>query len=121
MKLSQLQKKYPKAYYKFVTYFRKTQPKSMCQEVYEMMDRVKDYDVRGWWKEITDFMDKQGVIIAMGVTTYTNSFHYVIWRQIKKNNGFVNGYMSDDFKFRKQAETKAIEKAFQILEGRSKE
>ena len=63
MKLSQLQKRYPKAYYNFIAYFRKRQPESMCQEVYEMMDRVKDYDVRGWWKEITDFMDKQGIKI----------------------------------------------------------
>ena len=95
MKLSQLAKKYPKAWKQY--YLSK-----QCEGFFA------DDDIREYWSYITDFMDKQGIKIY----AYPNgkSWMYVIIGVFRIERGLKN---------RQQAETKAIEKAFKILEERT--
>jgi len=90
----------------------------MCQEVYDMMDRVKDYEVRGWWREITDFMDKQGIYMAYYIDEYAPPlFMYYIYDKVDGKE------YKEDLVYEKRSimETKVIKKVFEILEERSKE
>lgn len=91
----------------------------MCQEVYEMMDRVKDYDVRGWWREITDFMDKEKLVIELRFD-FPDRFKFII-NYYEHGIGEKMYWHGSGFKNRKQAETQAIKEAFEILHERSKE
>ena len=104
MKLSTIKKRYPNAFHKFYT-------SKFCENYYLRIANVPimETDARNHWKEITDFMDKQGIKIY----AYPNgkSWIYVIIGVFRIERGLKN---------RQQAETKAIEKAFEILEGRSK-
>lgn len=100
MKLSQLAKKYPKAWKQY--YLSK-----QCEGFFA------DDDIREYWSYITDFMDKQGIII--GITFFEE---IKIFQGVLDYGDFVG--RTDNFKSRSQAETEAIEKAFEILEGRSK-
>ena len=105
MKLSTLKKKYPNTFHKFYT-------SRFCENYYLRIANVPilETDVRNHWREITDFMDKQGIKIYV----YPNS---KFWTCV-----IVGVFRIErELKNRQQAETKAIEKAFQILEERSKE
>jgi hypothetical protein len=108
MKLSQLRKKYPSAIDKFV-YDKDGHYKEWTNEY---VDSIYDIDIRYLWKPITDFMDKQK---KGGIKIFAHpegkSWLYVIIGVFRIERGLKN---------RQQAETKAIEKAFEILEGRSK-
>ena len=96
MELLQLAKKYPKAWKQY--YLSK-----QCEGFFA------DDDIREYWSYITDFMDKQGIKIY----AYPNgkSWIYVIIGVFRIERGLKN---------RQQAETKAIQKAFEILEERIK-
>ena len=101
MKLSQLQKKYPKAFDKFIKRYTYT--------------HALDNNIREWWSDITDFMDKQGIIIT--TSTYGRLFYGAIYiKDIDKEVCFE--WESKCVTSRSQAETKAICKAFEILEER---
>lgn len=105
MKISQLEKKYPKGFDKFIN------------EMKLDYDYLESEDIRCYWKEITDFMDKQGIKISLDVEDwifYQGKISFI--RDIE--NLFI---YTPCFKFRKQAETKAIAKAFEVLENRLKE
>lgn len=103
MTLKQISKKYPKAVSMF---FKK------YGGVY-----TEYYDIRALWKEITDFMDKKKLILEVQYADYHKAFYYFI-NDVNNNS---EGWISPNIKSRHQAETKGLEKCFQILEERSKE
>jgi len=109
MKLSQLQKKYPKAF-KLLTKSKRIK--------FESFWHHQDDDIRAHWKGITDFMDKQGIYIAYYIDEYAPPlFIYYIYDKVEKKE-----YKEDTvYEKRFIMETKAIKKAFEILEERSKE
>ena len=98
MRLLQIKKKYPKA---FTKWFNSQYAEYTVNFLYN--------NIRDHWKEIVDFMDKQGIKIY--AYPIDKSWTYVIIGVFRIERGLRN---------RQQAETKAIEKAFEILEGRSK-
>ena len=105
MKFKQLGKRYPKAFDVFI------------DKMNLDYDYIMDADVRCYWKEITDFMDKQEVII----TTHYITYHlakpcFAIDIKNTKNLILFSTILSNK---RSVAETKAIDKAFEILEERS--
>ena len=113
MKLRIIKAKYPKAFQTFVA-------------------KRKDIiylsaDIRGYWKEITDFMDKQGLRIY--ILNYGGFFKPIIIDRKDEKHRTVYVYKNQNmntksdslFKKRNQAETLAIKKAFQILEEKLQE
>ena len=100
MKLQIIKRKYPKAFQTFIV-------------------KRKDIiylsaDVRSYWKEITEFMDKQEIFITIEKPCV--GFNFYVWDELSEK------HESDyDYLFRDKAETLAIEKAFQILEERLQE
>lgn len=102
MKLKQLSKKYPKAWKQYYL-------SNYCDRYFD------DDDVRDCWRGITDFMDKQGIYIDLEYL-YLRGFKYCVTYCISGELEFAH---SEYYDYRKQAETKAIEKVFKILEERS--
>ena len=113
MKLQIIKRKYPKACQTFIA-------------------KRKDIiylsaDVRGYWKEITDFMDKRGLEIFM--LNYGEFFKPIIINRKDDKHKTIYVYKNESmntksdclFKTRNQAETLAIKKAFQILEEKLQE
>ena len=103
MKFKQLGKRYPKAFDVFI------------DKMNLDYDYIMDADVRCYWKEITDFMDKQGILILINHITFGIEWRYDIEILANRSVSFQR-----DIKSRKLAEIKAIEKAFEILEQRLK-
>lgn len=107
MKISQLKKKYPKGFDKFINKMKLD------------YDYLESEDIRCYWKEITDFMDKQGIIYTVKFDNITNELIPEIFE--KCLDGYFFKYELGRFKKNDKAETKAICKEFEILENRLKE
>ena len=104
MKLSQLKKKYPKGFTLFELQFDKWYNAYIDYEL----------DVRDEWADITDFMDKRGIYLNIHILSDGTFRSYCVVNSDYKYKGVLDIYN----KSRKEAETKAIEKAFEILESR---
>jgi len=100
MKLSQLKKKYPKAFAKF-------------EKGYDYSGTF-DYNVREWWSDIVDFMDRQGIKGEVSYNRMDVEFLATIYYG-------CDMFTFDFYKSRRASETQLIDKLFQILEERSKE
>lgn len=108
MKLSTLGKRFPKAY-KQLTKTKRVK--------FETWWHLKDDDVRDHWRLITDFLDSQEIIISIKFETRNNCFLTKIYFH-KVKHWYNRHYEVSDSISRKQAETKAICKAFEIVESK---
>lgn len=108
MKLSQLQKKYPKAFDKFFV-------SNKCP--YPLTDDVLDSDARDYWVNITDFFDKNHIIMMVGISKKFNVFWGSIYLKDKDKKLFL-AYDVAESKKRSRVDNLLIELAFSILEDR---
>ena len=87
----------------------------MTDPIYDIQLKQCYINIRNEWKNITDFMDKQGILILINHITFGIEWRYDIEILANRSVSFQR-----DIKSRKLAEIKAIEKAFEILEQRLK-
>jgi hypothetical protein len=104
MNWKQIKEKYPKAFDKYIDWCHAEDCPSI--DCYSHNDR-----------DAYDFFDEQGIYITVNTESYFGGWIYYIEdkeHQIIGDDGYY------DYKTRTEAEEKAFEEAFEILEGRIK-
>jgi len=100
MKLTQLQKDYPEAFFNY----------------YGTEEKVAGLDVRKYWREFTDFFDSIGIIMVLQIDNYSNSWDFGVIEEMK--TGDIEHGFADLQTTRKIAESGVIQLAFRVLEER---
>ncbi len=112
MKMSYLKKNYPKGFKKFIIKKYKIE-KSHQHSRYYSIKEIETYgNVRNFWSDIVDFMDKQGIYISVSRVSCVDKSYFVI--NVVSTVHYKNGGYT--ITSRKVAETLAIKDAFKKLE-----
>ena len=111
MTFKQISKKYQKAWEMWNKYYFKKFGKQLKQ--YDIVEFDLSANIRDYWSQITDFMDKQGIVLEV---EYSDVKEFIVVVNYKICGEWTYSRISR-INTRHQAETAGLEMCFKILEG----